>query len=217
MSDCMKYGWIDENDASIRISFAQQQIQKYQNIINKLNDLLQKYDADYVVLYEPNGTALNYPDWLKSNIQYEQINEPEISADVVHGSIAIYHSIKDAEVAKNAWLSYQPKATIVVFGNYLKGIIDNYQKSIQINQEEIENVKRCLQYFKQKETKLVYGSNKVYHAPLIRDIQTPIEKPEASYNKIPEKLKEAKPKPAETDFLTQIIEAIKQWLLKIFS
>jgi len=219
----MKYGWLDENDANVRISFAQHQIQKYQNTINKLNDLMQKYGADYVVLYESNGTPLYYPYWFKSNIQFEQINVPELG-----GSIAIYHSYTDAEASKNAWIGYQPKAVVVNFGNYLKGIIEGYQKSININQQEIENVKRCLQYFKQKEAELVYGSNKVYKAPLIRDIQTPIEKPEASYNKIPEEIKKSEvpyklisegiviKKPVKTDFLSQIIEEIKQWLSKIF-
>jgi len=142
-NECVvRYGYLDESDAQLRINIANQQIQKYQSIIDELNQLMQEYGSEYVVLYAPNGTPLYYPYWTHLNVSYIQINVPDLG-----GEIALYSSQSDAEVARQAWLIYQPQAVVINFGQYLKGVIAGYQYSIMVNQQEIETIKTCLKYF----------------------------------------------------------------------
>jgi len=110
-------------------------IKYYEEQIEQLQKL-SVYNDKYVVVTKTGG-PLYAPYWA-GNIKYVEINEP-----LLGGVVALYDTESDAEMARQAWLAYQPTAYVMKFSDYLSSVIATYQKVLDANKAELDKMERC--------------------------------------------------------------------------
>jgi hypothetical protein len=134
-SECaefMNMGPAEFNNAESALMNA---IKHYEEQIEQLQKL-SVYNDKYVVVTKTGG-PLYAPYWA-GNIKYVEINEP-----LLGGVVAFYDTESDAEMARQAWLVYQPTAYVMKFSDYLSSVIAAYQRALDANKAELDRMERC--------------------------------------------------------------------------